>query len=148
MSEYASICRMSEPRDQQITITLTPTQVDYVMRAVSRSTAPGISALLSGSLRMPAERGRARRSSGEEGRTRHGKPVEADRRLSRSLLRGLSILTCFASAEEERGIVELAREAGMSASTAHRYALTLIELGLLERAPNSRKYRLPAAPRP
>ena len=31
----------------------------------------------------------------------------------------------------------------MSPSTAHRYAQTLIELGLLERCPKSRKYRLP-----
>jgi DNA-binding IclR family transcriptional regulator len=60
------------------------------------------------------------------------------------LLRGLSLLTCFASDDEERGIVELSRDAGMSASTAHRYALTLVELGLLERSPSSRRYRLPA----
>ncbi|MEA2215148.1 MAG: IclR helix-turn-helix domain, partial [Solirubrobacteraceae bacterium] len=56
-----------------------------------------------------------------------------------------SLLTCFASEDEERGIVELSRDAGMSASTAHRYALTLVELGLLERSPSSRRYRLPAA---
>ena len=63
--------------------------------------------------------------------------------LTRSLLRGLSLLTCFGPDGAARGIVELARDAGMSPSTAHRYASTLVELGLLERCPKSRKYRLP-----
>ncbi len=39
------------------------------------------------------------------------------------------------------GIAELADELGMSRPTTHRYALTLTELGHLERAPH-RKYRL------
>jgi DNA-binding IclR family transcriptional regulator len=67
-----------------------------------------------------------------------------DPRLSRSLLRGLSLLTCFGPDGAARGIVELAHDAGMSPSTAHRYASTLLELGLLERDSKSRKYRLPA----
>jgi len=66
-----------------------------------------------------------------------------DARLSRSLLRGLSLLTGFGPDGEQRGIVELATDLGMSPSTAHRYALTLVELGLLERCPRTRKYRLP-----
>lgn len=65
-----------------------------------------------------------------------------ERRLSRSLLRGLALLTCFEHGREERGVVDLAAELGMSASTAHRYAQTLLELGLLERCPRTRKYRL------
>jgi len=125
-----------------ITIALSPAQVEHVLRAASRSTAPGISLLISGALRDRAA-GQAPPARADE----DAAPSEpGDRRLSRSLLRGLSILTCFRSADEERGIVELARDAGMSASTAHRYALTLIELGLLERSPRSRKYRLPALP--
>jgi DNA-binding IclR family transcriptional regulator len=52
------------------------------------------------------------------------------------------MLTCFGPDGRERGIVELARDLGMSPSTAHRYALTLVELGLLERCPKTRKYRL------
>jgi hypothetical protein len=71
-------------------------------------------------------------------------PIEtADPRLSRSLVRGLSLLTGFGPDGDERGIVELAEDLGMSPSTAHRYALTLVELGLLERCPRTRKYRLP-----
>ena len=39
-------------------------------------------------------------------------------------------------------MVELAGELGLSPSTAHRYAQTLLELGLLERSPTTRRYRL------
>ena len=109
----------SEP--VSITITLSPTQVDEVVRAASRSRAPSVSTVIGGYL--PTD--------------------SAAPRLSRSLLRGLSLLTCFGPDGAARGIVELARDAGMSPSTAHRYASTLVELGLLERCPKSRKYRLP-----
>jgi hypothetical protein len=133
---------MSGPANGDISIVLSPIQVEQVVRAASRSTAPGVAALISGSL---ARRNRATAASARgDADASAQRLASADRRLSRSLLRGLSILTCFASTDEERGIVELARQAGMSASTAHRYALTLIELGLLERSPRSRKYRLPA----
>ncbi len=125
---------MSE-RPAPVTITLSPAQVEHVLRAASASTAPGISLLISGALR------------GRDAAVADADDPEAgDKRFSRSLLRGLSLLTCFSSTDEERGIVELAQAAGMSASTAHRYALTLIELGLLERSPRSRKYRLPTTP--
>lgn len=120
---------MPNAREEAISIALTPTQVEHVVRAASGTSAPGIAALVSGALRaQPAG----------------GPPV--DRRLSRSLLRGLSLLGCFETPGQERGIVELARQAQMSASTAHRYALTLIELGLLERSPRSRRYRLASPP--
>jgi hypothetical protein len=109
----------SEP--VSITITLSPTQVDEVVRAASRSRAPSVSTVIGGYLPTDSD----------------------DPRLSRSLLRGLSLLTCFGPDGAARGIVELARDAGMSPSTAHRYASTLVELGLLERCPKSRKYRLP-----
>jgi DNA-binding MarR family transcriptional regulator len=83
------------------------------------------------------------RDNGKGGQDASRDPdVEADARLSRSLLRGLSLLTCFTE-EDERGIVEVAEEIDMSPSTAHRYALTLLTLGLLERSPHTRKYRLP-----
>jgi DNA-binding MarR family transcriptional regulator len=71
-------------------------------------------------------------------------PIDSvDPRLSRSLLRGFSILTRFGPDGGARGIVELAGDLGMSPSTAHRYASTLVQLGLLERCPTTRKYRLP-----
>jgi hypothetical protein len=136
---------MHDRRDPPISITLSPSQVDHVLRASSQSNAPGIAGVIFGALRRQAASPDAR--PGGAAATRGGRADDGNR-LSRSLLRGLSLLTCFESADEERGIVDLSREAGMSASTAHRYALTLLELGLLERSPNSRRYRLPAAPPP
>ncbi len=126
MQTVVCICNdrvMQSSEQVPITITLSPAQVDHVVHTASRSRVPGISTLLGGYLPSDSE----------------------DPRLSRSLLRGLSLLGCFASGETARGIVELAHDAGMSPSTAHRYASTLVELGLLERDPKSRKYRLPKA---
>jgi hypothetical protein len=130
------ICQDRGVPDEQlgISITLSPAQVDEIVRAASDSRAPSLAAQIADSL--------------------HAKPPptgylpseQADQRLSRSLLRGLSILTGFGPDGAPRGIVELAGELGMSPSTAHRYALTLVELGLLERCPTTRKYRLPPAP--
>jgi AraC-like DNA-binding protein len=106
---------------QSISITLSPTQIDEVVRAAANSRAPSVSTLLGGYM-----------------------PKDAiDPRMSQSLLRGLSILTCFGSDGAALGILDLARELGMSPSTTHRYASTLVELGLLERCPRTRKYRLP-----
>jgi hypothetical protein len=112
---------MDNTEPVSIAITLSPTQVDEVIRAASKSRAPSISTVIGGYLPSASN----------------------DPRLSRSLLRGLSLLTCFGPDGDARGIVELSHDAGMSPSTAHRYASTLVELGLLERDPKSRKYRLP-----
>ena len=148
---------MSEPDDVPITITLSPAQIDSVVRAASRGSAPSISALVAGSLADATDRPNGPEAAGdaaarglqEAAGLRPGRgyfPSDTDDpRLSRSLLRGLSLLSGFGPDGGERGIVELAEEVGMSPSTAHRYAQTLVELGLLERCPRTRKYRLPAA---
>jgi hypothetical protein len=118
---------VSSGRNLSIAITLSPAQVEDVLRSASRSRASSLAALISSAMHAPA-------------------PPElddCDRRLSRSLLRGLAILSCFTVEQPERGILELARELDLSASTTHRYVLTLLELGLLERCPRSRRYRLP-----
>lgn len=65
-----------------------------------------------------------------------------DRRLSRSLLSGLLVLSCFPSDGGYLGIAELARMLDMNTSTTHRYVTTLLAVGLLERNPGTRKYRL------
>jgi hypothetical protein len=134
-----------------ICVTLTPAQVDAVVRAATNSRAPSVSTLIGSALRAPL-RDREGRAVGEDAPERaqnahngHLAADDADPRMSRSLLRGLSLLTRFGPDGAERGIVELAHELGMSPSTAHRYALTLVELGLLERSPTTRKYRLPSA---
>lgn len=148
---------------ESISITLSPAQVDQVVRAAAQGSTPSFSALISTTLntrRLEAEREGVRPSEGgRNGDTvaeqKDGKtspkgyfPAYEDARLSRSLLRGLSVLTCFGPENEERGIIELADLLGMSPSTTHRYVSTLVELGLLERSTRSRKYRLPAVPQP
>jgi hypothetical protein len=141
---------MADSEKASISITLSPTQVDAVVRAASHGSAPSIARLIMESLSAPVQRNGRRDASGSAGAFK-GKaagrgylPIEtADPRLSRSLVRGLSLLTGFGPDGDERGIVELAEDLGMSPSTAHRYALTLVELGLLERCPRTRKYRLP-----
>jgi IclR-like helix-turn-helix domain-containing protein len=138
---------MTKNEPLTISINLSPAQVDDVVRAASHSRAPSISTLIADTLTAPlSTAGDSARSAGKAATSPLSgyMPIGAvDRRLSRSLLRGLSILTCFGPDGESRGIVEIAGELGMSPSTTHRYALTLVELGLLERCPTTRKYRLP-----
>lgn len=145
---------------ESISITLSPAQVDQVVRAAAHGSTPSFSALISTTLnarRMEAERTASRPSDGstaeaaiaEQAQRNPRKgyfPTYEDARLSRSLLRGLSVLTCFGPENEERGIIELADLLGMSPSTTHRYVATLVELGLLERSTRSRKYRLAHVP--
>jgi hypothetical protein len=139
MQTVVCICHdrvMDNSEQVSIAITLSPTQVDEVVRAASRSRVPSISTLIADTLsesRTPKETQLAGYLAFDM----------ANPKLSRSLLRGLSLLTCFGPDGAARGIVELAHDAGMSPSTAHRYVSTLVELGLLERCPKSRKYRLP-----
>ncbi|HTC71953.1 MAG TPA: helix-turn-helix domain-containing protein [Solirubrobacteraceae bacterium] len=141
---------MTDDEPKSISIALSPAQVDAVVRAATNSRTPSVSTLIGNALRTP---GRAELAGvgGLNGGDGHP-PVgdlscddEADPRMSRSLMRGLSLLTRFGPDGSERGIVELSREMGMSPSTTHRYAATLVELGLLERSPRTRKYRLPSA---
>jgi hypothetical protein len=141
---------MMNRENPQISITLSPAQVDDVVREASQGRAPSVSTLISKLLAAPlaADGDASTEPLSPDPQARE--PIfggylphdTKDPRLSRSLLRGLSILTCFGPDGRERGIVELAGDLGMSPSTAHRYALTLVELGLLERCPKTRKYRL------
>jgi DNA-binding MarR family transcriptional regulator len=64
-----------------------------------------------------------------------------DRRLSRSLLRGLLVLASFPADGAGRSVTDVAHELDMVASTTHRYISTLLEVGLLERDSVSREYR-------
>jgi hypothetical protein len=130
---------------ESISIVLSPAQVDQVVRAAARGTTPGFSTLISSKLDLGhAANGAANEQAPSEGGGYM--PISDDTRLSRSLLRGLSILTCFGSDNRERGIIEMASQLGMSPSTTHRYVSTLVELGLLERSPRTRKYRLALTP--
>jgi DNA-binding IclR family transcriptional regulator len=64
-----------------------------------------------------------------------------DPRLSRSLEYGVAILEAYSSERQALGIAELADIVGISRSTTHRYAMTLVVLGYLEQD-SKRKYRL------
>src|SRR5580692_3297936 len=68
-----------------------------------------------------------------------------DRRLSRSLLSGLLVLSSFSAEGGSLGVAELARKLDMNTSTTHRYVTTLLAVGLLERDPATRRYRLAAS---
>jgi DNA-binding MarR family transcriptional regulator len=63
-------------------------------------------------------------------------------RLSRSLLQALMILSAFPADGAGRAVTDVARELGMWQGTTHRYVSTLVAVGLLERDPVSREYRL------
>jgi DNA-binding MarR family transcriptional regulator len=72
-----------------------------------------------------------------------GSPAEvADRRFSRSLLSGLKVLACSPTDGTYLSATEVADRCGMNMSTAHRYISTLVALGLLERDPATRRYRV------
>lgn len=66
-----------------------------------------------------------------------------DPRLSRSLEYGIAILESFSRDRLALGIAEMADIVGISRSTTHRYAITLVALGYLEQD-DKRKYRLSA----
>ncbi len=66
-----------------------------------------------------------------------------DPRLSRSLEYGVAILETFSAEHQELGIARLSDIVGISRSTTHRYAATLVALGYLEQN-SKRKYRLSA----
>jgi IclR family transcriptional regulator, pca regulon regulatory protein len=68
-------------------------------------------------------------------------PTLREPRYSQSLERGLAILSCFTPERPVLGIADIADELGMSRSTTHRYAITLVALGYLEQT-HGRKYRL------
>jgi Fic family protein len=63
--------------------------------------------------------------------------------LSRSLLIGLLMLAAFPFDGSYIGNASLAEALDLNASTCHRYLSTLLEIGLIERDPQTRLYRLP-----
>ena len=62
--------------------------------------------------------------------------------LSQSLLYGLMLLAALPADGRYASLTALARSLDMSMSTTHRYASTLLAVGLVERDPLSRQYRL------
>jgi len=110
-----------------ITIELSKAQINRVVRKAAED--DGLLGLLGGGLK--------------------GKNVDVtradfdDTRFSRSLLRALMVLASYPSDGTARSVSEVAKQLGMGVSTAHRYTSTFAEVGVLERDPQSRQYRLP-----
>lgn len=112
---------------ENIVIELSSAQVDRVIR--SAADGGSISLLLSGLRDV------------REVLDREPSQME-DNRLSRSLLAGLLMLASFPTDGSYLGNAEIARLLDMNPSTTHRYVSTLVAVGLLERDPATRRYRL------
>jgi IclR family pca regulon transcriptional regulator len=102
--------------------------------------------------RGAGKHGTSKRGAGKKGATKRGSTARdgaprprikatPDPRLSRSLEYGVAILESFSRERQELGIAALANVVGISRSTTHRYATTLVALGYLEQDAK-RKYRL------
>lgn len=59
-----------------------------------------------------------------------------------TVVRAGNLLFAFSAEQPELGLTQLAAELGLSKATVHRLAQTLVSLGLLEQAEESRSYRL------
>jgi hypothetical protein len=125
--------RITDGPDETVLIELSKAQVDQVVRSAAQG---GTMSVLFSVLRDPEWT-----LALESEEWAYPAQME-DRRLSRSLLSGLLVLSCFPPEGGYLGIAELARMLDMNTSTTHRYVTTLLAVGLLERDPSTRKYRL------
>jgi hypothetical protein len=118
-----------------VSITLSRNQVDHVMRAaLGEHAAPSVSGLVAGT--------GFHRSQARDMLSVRYRDLQANRRLSRSLLAGLLVLSCFPPEGMDMGIKDISQQLDLNTSTVHRYVLTLVAAGLLERDPDTRRYRL------
>ena len=118
-----------------VSITLSRNQVDHIVRAaLGEHAAPSVPALVAGT---GFHRSHARQVLGSRYRE-----LQDNRRLSRSLLAGLLVLSCFPPEGVDMGIKDISEQLELNTSTVHRYVLTLVAAGLLERDPDTRRYRL------
>ncbi len=125
----------TKARALPVAITLSRNQVDHVMRAaLGEDAAPSVSGLVAST---GFHRSHARQVLGARYRD-----LQGNRRLSRSLLAGLLVLSCFPPEGVDMGIKDISEQLELNTSTVHRYVLTLVAAGLLERDPDTRRYRL------
>jgi IclR helix-turn-helix domain len=129
------LTRRGSQRERLITITLSRNQIDHVMRvALGDGALPSVSSLVAGT---GFHRDHARQALSSRYRA-----LQDNRRLSRSLLAGLLVLSCFPPEGIDLGIKDISEQLDLNTSTVHRYVLTLVAAGLLERDPDTRRYRL------
>lgn len=129
-------------QDKDISIALSPVQIEQVIRSAGQAKNGAVSNLLIAAL------DNAHRSADGEQHLPLREATQlaltdalSDPQLSQSLLRGLSILSCYGPERPWRAIIDLAKELDMSPSTTHRYVKTLRAVGLLEQNPMTREYR-------
>jgi hypothetical protein len=133
---------MSKRKKDDVVITLSPLQVEQVMRTAGQHRDGTVSSLLLAALDNAYRPSNGNGSATLQKSTR--KALESalnDPQLSQSLLRGLAILASYGPERPWRAIIDLAQQLGMSPSTTHRYVKTLRAVGLLEQNPSTREYR-------
>jgi IclR-like helix-turn-helix domain-containing protein len=126
-AQAADVRADAQGEPERITIELSAAQVDRVVRGAADG--GNMSVLLSGLRDVRAVLAQEPRQL-------------EDSRLSRSLLAGLLMLASFPADGSYLGNAEIARMLDMNPSTTHRYVSTLVAVGLLERDPATRRYRL------
>jgi hypothetical protein len=138
---------MSKKKSDEVAITLSPLQVEQVMRSAGRNRNGTVSNLLLAVLDhayQPIEKnggGKGKPSPLQKATRAALEDALEDPQLSQSLLRGLAILASYGPDRPWRAIIDLAGQLGMSPSTTHRYVKTLRAVGLLEQNPETREYR-------
>lgn len=135
MSERTGASERETEAQQDVSVTLSSNQVDHVLRAAlgGAGAAPSISSMVAG--------GEIGGSLARQAMSARYRALQDNRRLSRSLLAGLLVLSCFASEDRDLGIKDISEELELNTSTVHRYVVTLVAAGLLERDPETRRYR-------
>lgn len=119
---------------EDVSITLSRHQIDQVVRAtLGEGAAPSVSSIVAGA--------DVHSSSARQALSARYRELQDNRRLSRSLLAGLLVLSCFSSEDRDLGIKDISEELDLNTSTVHRYVVTLVAAGLLERDPETRRYR-------
>ncbi len=118
---------MSAGDQQPVSIELSQAQVDRVVREASGTGS--LSVLISGLADVREALAASPREFDDAG-------------LSSSLLTGLLMLAAFPTDGSYVRNSEIAAILDVNASTAHRYISTLVAVGLLERDPVTRRYRL------
>ena len=117
--------------EPDVSITLSRNQVDHIVRAaLGEEVVPSVSSIVAGV-----------GFGGSSALSARYRALQGNRRLSRSLLAGLLVLSCFSSEERDLGIKDISEELDLNTSTVHRYVVTLVAAGLLERDPETRRYR-------
>jgi hypothetical protein len=120
-----------EQRQEDVTIALTDAQIAQVRRAAAGG-GGGLSALFARLEDVPAA----------------ARAIEARREgggISQSTLRALLLLGAFPRDGTYLTLAEVAGRVGLSPSTAHRYAITWVAVGVLEQEPVRRRYRVGVA---